>query len=53
MRHYLGFTHDLENRLENHRKGTACVTMKRAFDRGLLVVVSGGSCEAVSSLPDG
>jgi len=35
MRHYLGFTTDLDNRLENHRKGTACVTTKRAFDRGI------------------
>jgi hypothetical protein len=28
-RHYLGFTQcDLEQRLENHRRGTACATTK-------------------------
>jgi predicted GIY-YIG superfamily endonuclease len=35
MRHYLGFTRDLEQRLANHRQGTACVTTKLAFDRGI------------------
>jgi predicted GIY-YIG superfamily endonuclease len=34
MRHYLGFTRNLEQRLENHRQGTACATTKLAFDRG-------------------
>ncbi len=40
MRHYLGFTRDLDNRLENHRRGTACVTTKRAFDRGIGFVLA-------------
>ena len=26
MRHYLGWTSDLERRLANHRQGTACAT---------------------------
>jgi predicted GIY-YIG superfamily endonuclease len=34
-RHYLGFTHNLEQRLEDHRRGTACATTKVAFDRGI------------------
>jgi predicted GIY-YIG superfamily endonuclease len=40
MRHYLGFTSDLDNRLMNHRCGTACVTTKRAFDRGIGFVLA-------------
>jgi hypothetical protein len=40
MRHYLGFTNNLDNRLENHRRGTACVTTKRAFDRGIGFVLA-------------
>jgi predicted GIY-YIG superfamily endonuclease len=35
MRHYIGFTRDLERRLANHRRGTACVTTKVAFERGI------------------
>ena len=35
LRHYLGFTQgDVEQRLENHRRGTACATTKVAFDGG-------------------
>jgi hypothetical protein len=34
-RHYLGFTRNLEQRLESHRHGTACATTKLAFDRGI------------------
>jgi hypothetical protein len=34
-RHYLGFTRNLDQRLENHRRGSACVTTKLAFDRGI------------------
>lgn len=34
-RHYIGFTRDLERRLEDHRQGTACATTKTAFDRGI------------------
>jgi hypothetical protein len=34
-RHYLGFTRNLEQRLENHRRGTACATTRLAFDRGI------------------
>jgi predicted GIY-YIG superfamily endonuclease len=33
--HYLGFTRNLTQRLENHRRGTACATTKLAFDRGI------------------
>jgi hypothetical protein len=32
--HYLGFTRNLEQRLESHRHGAACVTTKPAFDWG-------------------
>lgn len=41
-RHYLGFTQgDLEQRLENHRRGTACATTKVAFERGIGFVLAG------------
>jgi predicted GIY-YIG superfamily endonuclease len=36
MRHYLGWTTNLENRIRNHRQGTAgSVTTKLAFDQGI------------------
>jgi predicted GIY-YIG superfamily endonuclease len=35
MQYYLGFTRNLDKRLENHRQGTACATTKLAFDRGI------------------
>jgi predicted GIY-YIG superfamily endonuclease len=40
MRHYLGWTSDLERRLSNHRQGTACATTKLAFDRGIGFVLA-------------
>jgi predicted GIY-YIG superfamily endonuclease len=40
MRHYLGWTSDLERRLANHRQGTACATTKLAFDRGIGFVLA-------------
>lgn len=36
MQHYVGFTDDLEQHLEEHRNGTACATTRHA-----LVVVWG------------
>ena len=40
MRHYLGFTRNLDARLKDHHDGTACVTTKRAFDRGIGFVLA-------------
>ena len=41
-RHYLGFTQgDLDQRLDNHRRGTACATTKVAFDRGIGFTLAG------------
>jgi predicted GIY-YIG superfamily endonuclease len=36
MQHYVGFTRNLPQRLQDHREGTAgCVTTRRAFDQGI------------------
>lgn len=35
MRHYVGFTEDLEQHLEQHRNGSACGTTRRAFAQGI------------------
>jgi predicted GIY-YIG superfamily endonuclease len=35
MQHYVGFTSDLDQRLDNHRNGTACATTRRAFNQGI------------------
>ena len=35
MRHYVGFTQDLDQRLKGHREGTGCVTTRRAFEQGI------------------
>lgn len=35
MQHYVGFTEDLDQRLDSHRNGTACATTRRAFNQGI------------------
>jgi len=35
MQHYVGFTSDLDQRLESHRNGTACATTRRAFNQAI------------------
>jgi predicted GIY-YIG superfamily endonuclease len=35
MRHYLGWTTDLEKRLRKHREGTGSLTTRRAFEQGI------------------
>jgi predicted GIY-YIG superfamily endonuclease len=35
MRHYLGWTTDLDKRLEDHRRGHGSVTTRRAFEQGI------------------
>lgn len=36
MQHYVGFTtHDLDQRLTDHREGAGCVTTRRAFEQGI------------------
>lgn len=35
MQHYVGFTSDLEQQLQDHRNGTACATTRRAFIQGI------------------
>ena len=35
MRHYVGFTDDLEQRLQRHREGKGGKTTRRAFDQGI------------------
>jgi predicted GIY-YIG superfamily endonuclease len=35
MRHYVGFTDDLDRRLERHREGKGGKTTRRAFDQGI------------------
>jgi predicted GIY-YIG superfamily endonuclease len=35
MQHYMGFTHNLPQRLRAHREGDGGVTTRRAFDQGV------------------
>jgi predicted GIY-YIG superfamily endonuclease len=35
MQHYVGFTYDLDRRLEDHRAGTGGITTRRAFEQGI------------------
>jgi len=35
MQHYVGFTDDLETRLDDHRNGTGGATTRRAYSQGI------------------
>jgi hypothetical protein len=40
MQHYVGFTRNLAQRLQDHREGTGSATTRRAFEQGIGFVLA-------------